>query len=38
MMSLKTNVDYLFSRQLEKAVWHTAGIQNNRDNGHESVV
>lgn len=31
MMSLKTNSDYLFSHQVERALWHSAGIEKNTD-------
>lgn len=27
MVSLKTNSDYLVIHQVEKALWHSAGIQ-----------
>lgn len=30
-MSLKTNSDYLFSHQVERALWHPAGIEKNTD-------
>lgn len=30
-MSLKTNSDYLFSHQVERALWHSAGLEKNTD-------